>query len=541
MAQFTHRINLKKTASPLLSSELGRSVLVPNSKEAGTGEDANEPEILYMHNVMPTSRGLQSVGFKDIIEAPTGGDATTKLIKAIPLLNEATNAAGTTFKPDSPHLVAYLAPPFASIYLLEETDTTWTKVVTPLNAVTEFHVTVANTAGESYMLLGLSSPYCYSQTHGLIAKAFTGSPIHFILGITGAFGYLIAWGAELNNKTSAIAWSSLLDPLDLTPSAITGAGTATVEGAKGHVLACVPNSTGFLVYCLHNVVAAIYTGNKAFPFKFVPVEGSKGLGTSNTNNIASVVNPYVPGLIASEPDSYGHFMFGGTSGLQLVNSKKATVIYPEVTDFITGKLLEDFNETTKTFSLQEVGANEEMMKKIAYIASRYLVISYGLVEFTHALVYDIQLNKVGKIRFTHVDAFESNFRVVAGTDQRELAKESIAFMDKTGKVSVVSFNPIDTTRTGVLILGKYQYVRDRLITLQKVTCENVVVADDFEFIDMPSLDGRNISSNVSATETSGVGYREFALRSSGKNHSLAFIGKFILNSLELLFTINGRR
>ena len=85
MAQFNHRLNLKKAAFPMLSSELGRTVLVPNSKEASTGEDANEPEILYMHNVMPTSRGLQSVGFKDIIPAPTGGDATTKIIKAIPL------------------------------------------------------------------------------------------------------------------------------------------------------------------------------------------------------------------------------------------------------------------------------------------------------------------------------------------------------------------------------------------------------------------------------------------------------------------------
>ena len=58
---------------------------------------------------------------------------------------------------------------------------------------------------------------------------------------------------------------------------------------------------------------------------------------------------------------------------------------------------------------------------------------------------------------------------------------------------------------------------------------------------MPTLDGRNTSSLVTGTETSGVGYREFALRSSGKNHSLAFIGEFILNTIELLFTVNGRR
>ena len=114
-------------------------------------------------------------------------------------------------------------------------------------------------------------------------------------------------------------------------------------------------------------------------------------------------------------------------------------------------------------------------------------------------------------------------------------------MDKTGLVKVVTLNSIDVTRSGVLILGKYQWHRDRFLTLQRVTAENVESTDSFSFTDLASLDGRNISSQVIGVETVGVGYREFALRSSAKNHSLVFIGEFILNSLELLFTLGGRR
>lgn len=543
MAQLDHRIDLKKADMSMLSSEVGRSVLVSDTKNNNTGEESNPPEILYMHNVMPTARGLQSVGFKEVIAAPTGGEATTAAYRAYFLPYVTSDVAGTIFDTDN-HVYLLSLGATNTFYFNYSLSSTWIPITTPV-VIGSAEPTVAIVVGGSYILVDTNKVYTFAApVVDLKLQAFIGSPLISIRGILGAFGYLIAWGSNTaaSTRDTSIAWSSLLNPLDLTPSAVTGAGTAKVEGASGPILFCKVNSTGFLVYCANNVVAAIYTGNKQYPFKFVPIEGAKGLGDSSTDNTFGAFGA-IQGLVAGGEDDYDHFSLGGTGGLQIVNSKKASSILPEFTDFITGKLIEDYDEATDLFSLTEIAAAGQMLKQLRYIAARYLVISYGKAEYTHALIYDVVLKRLGKIKFTHVDVFEHKYSrtYLAPYTNRELAKESIAFIDNTGLTSLVSFNPVDVTRTGVLILGKYQYTRNRFLTLQKVTCENVDAADSFEFIDRLSLDGRNVSSQVAGTETSGVGYREFSLLASGRNHSLAFIGEFILNTIELMFSIGGKR
>ena len=535
MAQFTHRIDLTKSNFPLLSSEMGRTVLVSNNRNTPTNEASNPPEVLYMHNVMPTKRGLQSVGFKEILV-----DSASSVLfkKVLHIHNVENNSAAGVWYNDRPALLAYTNEGFNKLDVNLNGTASWILDPKVLGS-NQIEPTVANVKGASYVLIRPDVPVSVDDLGSLNLKSFIGNPFRNILGITEAFGYLIAWGSEVSFSLSStlIAWSSLIDPLNLTPSAATGAGNGRVEGAKGEILFCAPNSKGFLIYCKSNVVAAIYTGNKQFPFKFVTVEGSKGL---DTRFIDTSGFPNLAGRIAYDTDSYGHFIYSAVAGLQLVNTIKAEAIFPEVTDFLAGLTIEDFDETTKTFSISTVAADTTLKKRLAYIASRYLVISYGITEFTHALIYDLTLERLGKIKFTHVDVFEHRHGKI-GSVYRELSKESIALMDKTGATSVISFNPEDTTRTGVLILGKYQWHRDRFLTLHKVTTENVEAADSFSFTDMASLDGRNISSLVTGVETSGVGYRDFALISSAKNHSLAFIGSFILSTLELLFTLGGRR
>ena len=531
MAQFTHRIDLTKSNFPLLSSEMGRTVLVSNSRSTPTNEASNPPEVLYMHNVMPTVRGLQSVGFSELVAAPIGVDAVNNLAGLI-TVSFSHNSLGSYTASVKMH-IAYRVTAGLAFYVARTTDATWTKDSGTLTSNIE--PTVANVNGVSYVLTDFDTVSTVEHTNKkLVAVAFIGSTFT-VVGITEAFGYLIAW--ESNGTT--VAWSSLINPLDLTPSAATGSGNGKVEKLKGKIIICAANSTGFIIYSQYNAVAAVYTGNKQFPFKFIAIENSRGL-----SDPADALGSLYPSrfLLAEDSDSYSHFVYTAGAGLQLINTKEAKNILPAVSDFLSGKVIEDFDETTKTFSITNVATDETLNKRLSFIGGRYLIVSYGITELTHALIYDILLEKVGKIKYTHISAIEQTRDIsVVGNQGREYPNSNIALMDKTGLVKVVTLNSIDVTRSGVLILGKYQWHRDRFLTLQRVTAENVESTDSFSFTDLASLDGRNISSQVIGVETVGVGYREFALRSSAKNHSLAFIGSFILNSLELLFTLGGRR
>src|SRR5690348_7138059 len=73
MAQQISRGNLSAARFPLVSSFHGRTIILPqydmnyqkNTVFAGADQDKDigVPQVFYMHNVMPTEQGYQSVGF----------------------------------------------------------------------------------------------------------------------------------------------------------------------------------------------------------------------------------------------------------------------------------------------------------------------------------------------------------------------------------------------------------------------------------------------------------------------------------------------
>jgi hypothetical protein len=77
----------------------------------------------------------------------------------------------------------------------------------------------------------------------------------------------------------------------------------------------------------------MYTGNKQYPFKFKSVDDSKGAVSLDT--------------VAYEANSADHYTYT-KGGLQTVNSRKTEIFLPHFTDFLAGKVLEDFDEATNT-------------------------------------------------------------------------------------------------------------------------------------------------------------------------------------------------
>lgn len=501
MAQRHYRLDLSKTEFPMLSEQQGRTVIGASREESAIGD--NSPQVAYCHNVMPSRYGLDSVGYST--EVPAITPAIANILDARVIFGDAKSRIHIAW--DSTGDV-YVILPDTSVWLALPA----TVPATGGAGFSSDDVTVGTVNGVSYIFYAGIGAFTYNETTDELDNVtLTGISVADVLGVTGAYGYLVAV------TETSIAWSSTISPIDFTPSQVTGAGGGNVTGIDGYIKFALTNSLGILIYTDTNVVAATYTGNKQYPFKFRVVGDSKGGVSLDT--------------IAYEANADAQFAYT-KAGMQAVTAQSAKLILPEVTDFLAGKRFEDYNEVTDVFTVTDLAAT--MQKKVKFIASRYIVISYGTTSFTHALVYDLALEKLGKLKIDHVDCFE-----YVG-NQTEVSKESIAFLLNTGEVQSVDFSTSGDSE-GVLIFGKLQFVRSRLITLHEVQAENVESTSPLVVSTRASIDGKNTTTVAGTESYSATDVRKYSFRNTAINQSLMFVGKFNLISVLVTYTAGGRR
>ena len=505
MSQLTYRGNLSAKSFPFLAENFGRSVIVrqydnnySRALSAESEADVGIPQFYYAHNVMPKGEGLQSVGFTQIIAGALTDITQIELVR---------DAAGS------------------KVYLSITSDGkfysyvggSWHYLVTLVGTVTFAYV-----SGVNYIYISGIGCYTYEPPSGphpfgrLVIVALTGTVIvgvDAVEGICASYEYLVVWSA---NK---VFWSSTLSATDFTPSLITGAGNGAVVGAKGNIIACVAHLLGFIVYTDNNAVAALYSGNSRYPFNFREIVSSGG--------ISSIL------MVATDASTGNHYAYT-TSGLQLISTSQAQVIYPDATDFIAGKLLEDFNEITNQFTYTTLSST--MQKRVNVISERYLVISYGIAAFTHAIIFDLGQKRWGKVKLNHTSTFEFEIPISGVT---EIPRQSIAFLQADGSVQILDF---DTNRenNGVLILGKFQYVRTRLLALDTIDVENVKSTAGFSIVLQSTLDGKNFTNSSPTLIYSSGELRRYGSDKIGLNHSLVCKGQFNLNSFVLTFHVHGK-
>jgi len=485
----------------MLSEQQGRTVIGASKEEVSSAD--NKPQTAYAHNVMPSRYGIDSIGY--ISEIPAIEPTVTNIEDARVIFGDAKSRIHLCWDDEG------------AVYALLEGSGAWLALppTVPATGGVGFDlddVTIGTVNGVSYIFYKAIGAFIYNEvTDELDDVTLVGLTIADILGILSSTNYLIAY------TTEAVAWSSLLTPTDFTPSQITGAGGGNVQGIGGDIKFCLANALGFLAYTDTNVIGATYTGNKRYPFKFREVTASKGGKTLDT--------------VAYEANSASQFAFT-KAGFQAITTQEAKMLLPDVTDFLAGKRFEDYDEVTDTFTVTDLVAT--MKKKIKFIASRYLVISYGIDEFTYALVYDTALEKLGKLKITHADCFE----YIA--EQTEVSKESIAFLLSDGQVKVVDFST-QAASSGVLIFGKLQFSRSRMITLLELEAENVELGDTITVSTRASLDGKNTTTVPSTVSYDATNIRKFVFRSTAKNHSPMFVGKFNLVSVLVHYVAGGRR
>ena len=515
MADVTYRANLKASSFPFLSELFGQSIIVKQQDQnyiAGLAAKesvdsaAGVPQVYYLHNVIPTDNGYRAVGYSEYT-APVFA-AAVNMNRVVTLRDENGNSAQLGITAGG------------LLYVMEKGTNVWLSPgdAPPAGDIAGRRVTVAFVSGVTYIYFSKYACYTYDwTTQSLTLVVLGGLDNSEVVGVVGNKGYMLAY------TESELAWSSVLDATDFVPSLETGAGGGQVEGARGKIVTAEEVLGGIIIFASENCIAAIASDNARYPYDFKPITGGGGLVDAD----------YV-----SRDAGSGSVYAYTTSGMQQISLKSAASVFPEVTDFISGGLFESFNESLLELQLVETDSSL-ILKRIALVLDRYLIVSYGDAVLDHALYYDTAYKQWGRLKLEHTAVFDLS---IQPTDTVETPKRSIAFLKATGAIDVLDTNIISANANGVMITGKYQYVRTRTLQLQGVTVENVEPTAEFKLYALITLDGKNFQPAVEGYLFNQVGkLREYKFHVSGVNHSLLWKGNFNSVSAVLNFNIAGSR
>lgn len=519
---------------PFISNFFNRAVIVPGydnppkvPRSATSVENVN-PEIgqhYYLENVIPTAEGLMSVGYMQIV--PLYNPSTTDFDQAITLRDVDEN--NFIFSPANGKNYIYRLD--AGAWAPKNSFVGWTEDLVTRSFVNgrtficyqKKNIYEYDAAADTFLPVPFTSPVVEGATVA----------ISEIDGIGSSNNYLLWW------KGIIVGWSSLIDPTDLVPNINTGAGFAIPQDVKGPIRAIVPVAGGFIIYTTKNAVAALYTNNARAPFVFREISNAGGI--------------QLPEQVTLEA-SLGFQYAWTTAGLQKISINGAESLNPAATDFLAGRIYESFDYANKLLTVQKLNASLKV--KISYISGRYLLVSYGVPAtpqiYTYVLVYDLSMKRWGKLRVDHVDCFYYPYPNVPGFVTETPPKLSIGFLQKDGTVLLLLMDYREKSDNGVILLGQYQLVRQKVATFQSVELDMLDQAYPPAVYLMISTDGKNLqpaqalallrdtgnAKKYGAPVYSGAGA---APQRTGINFSSLILGTFQLSTAMFVLTRHGNR
>jgi hypothetical protein len=529
MAQIPVRMNTQQMAFPLLSQQTGRTVIngqgdltyVPGvSTDGDAPEDRGIPGVMYAHNVMPSTYGWQSIGFVAEIAAPVA-NAEFRQIEIV---------QGATVEVDALPKASSLRTYVAAVVIDAGTDSVlyyvdgtnnWVPISNSPSFPRQYEISVAYVNGYTYISVPFTGLYVFDIDAGLLrTRALDGINISTVEGVFASNGYLLLWTSR------RVVWSSVVDVEDFVPSDVSGAGGGAIQEASGAIVYCTSSQLGFMVFTDNNVVSGVYTANEDFPFEFKEIPSAGGIYSQK---------------LVSDSAAAGYYYAYTTNGIQRLSTTNSRSMLTNVSDFIGGNLFEDFNDSTG--SLEQRQITEQMARSITVIGNRYIIVSYAEtpgIMFTHAIVVDALQNRMGKLKTTHTDVFEYR-SLAAGTSLDSRA--TIAFLDPSGECRRVDFDLNSQDANAVMLMGKIQFVHQRLLQLQELELENVNPNGNFSAVDYPSLDGKTFEPVVQGYENPddvGKTMKRYLFSNTAKSHSLLFKGSFELLSILVWFNVHGR-
>lgn len=403
MAQSRIALNLSAADFTLSYYFKGPSVIIPGQDQnafqaqawfAGeaTQRGVNIPQVAYCENTVPTNEGYRSVAYRYFIEPP---EVPGEFVKILPVFDGNANSAIVGVTKDRRLYIV-------SAYTAGE----WRPLPLPSTLVWNTYYDISTAAVQGTIVIQIDGVgLCGLDVAGSVltdlSPTVTGLDMTKIKGVCSSKGYLVAF------DDTTIYWSSTENPLDFTPSLITGAGSGKPEGAKGKIITCKEISQGFIIYCDVNIISAAYSSNKTIPWIFAVL--SSGAGVRR------------PDAVAYDLNMNNHFAWT-SAGLLGIELHKANPILPQVTDFIASGL----SDKTVNYESPTVEFDERDKEvRLSYISNRYVCISFGYLitqienearipRLTQSFVWDTQLKRWGKLNVDHIQIFEAPFTSAPG-------------------------------------------------------------------------------------------------------------------------------
>ncbi len=571
MAQIAFRLNVTASQFPFLSDQEGATVIVPGNDtyyvrpNSFTGETADKnlgiPQFTFCENVMPTTFGVSSVGFiPNTMEFPGGVDKADQLIylrgitgrRYLMNFNRITGE-GYIY---SPEISAWIQV-FAISELLSQAYVCLVKgrcFIAFKNHNAMFEFKGFNTTTSTFEFL------VFTDFGGI-------DDLTPIFGIVSANNYFILFTRTEIFYT--IPEEGYGGTIDFTPSlGPTGAAVETPTVLKGVILTCLPTQDGFFLFTSTNIVAAFYSGNIKFPWTYRELENSAAINDLDQ--------------IAFDRDGYPKYVYT-SAGILKINKSSCSNAFVEASEFIGNAIYEVFNWTTKL--IQRVNLTAPLRTSFAYVANRWLVISYGEIDqpFKFALIWDEHLKRWGKVQIDHSRATEFfgisatlsslpvitygdllnvgwtyqylldnniTYRMLGGVDYQgnpdfALEYKSLGFISPNGIMNVVNFDMTNLLDRSVAILGRIQFTRNSRFKVNSLFVENLNTNPITGIIKVACLSS-NLGKVINKTEYGWLAKSEGDYKSyhfahaEGTNHQLRFEGDFDLSTIIVSGARTGR-
>lgn len=537
MAQIPFRGNLQAATFPLLSKLAGRTVIDPGpdqtyfqlvSANAAAPTDRGVPNVVYAHNVMPSTYGWQSVKYNNVYFAPPSEEAA--IFSDIHFV-QCTRGGQVPAPTGTKTYLSLAYDPFAAeafMYVMDVELGNWRRITGGLTHPTtgdpfvftqDTVLTSTTVNGVTYLYASGIGCFLYDDTIDvLLFRELAGLDPVDILGISSSNGYMFAW------TINSIAWSSVINVEDFEPSDISGAGGGSLQEAQGAIVGAISTVHGLIIFTEENAVSAVYSGNEEFPWNFKAIPGSGGVANKQQFSL-------------DQAEQY-YYAFT-TKGIQQVTHLRVNTALPHISDFISGGIFEDFDSVTKVFSTVKLAG--AMKKALTTIGDRYVVMSYAVAPegvFTHAIVLDLLQGRLGKLKVEHTQVFERKDLTFGNIDT---PRDIIGFVTSSGLCKALDFDDTAISTDSVLLLGKFQLQRSRLVEAQELELENAGSSGPLEVTVYASPNGKELGNAQPAflreeTENS----QQWLLQGVGINLSILLIGTFNIISYVLWTNPHGR-
>lgn len=567
MAIQRFKVALNNARFPLISTKAQRAAFIPGVDSAprtprqfmGEEEsvDYNLAQIIYSENVMPTPQGVNSVGYTQRIAPTINSDFDS--IFALRDADENTvlysPAAGKN----------YIYDDVLNQWSTEDIPTIFTKTFHATSNPANSSVTYAYVDGKTFVCFSrlksnevtptdMSIMFWNSATKSLESAASLLASVPFpageIDGISSSNGFLLIY-SELS-----IAWApfngTAFDYTIYANGNFTGAGNQVAEDIQGSIRATIPLSGGFLMFTDKNCVAANYHAQSLVaPWVFREVPGAGGLESYEQATVEGTL---------------GRVFAYTTAGFQSISLNSSESVWPDVSDFVTGRQIERYRYTLQ--QLYRGAVNLDFYVKLSNIGNRYITVSYGTFPkvFSFTLVYDLNLKRWGKLRKVHRDCFYYAYGVQTADltyaaladipyDHPELttydattqqsnafvsAMHGLAFLLETGEVVLANWS--DQLREiqdeAVVVIGRTQLSRTRNVQFNRTEVEGLVSGTTFV---QPSYNGKDLETAIPLTIIEqGENYQIAGDMIDAKNFNLIVHGTFQLSTIIVEGTPTGR-